>query len=100
MKLLKGYFIFSLSMLLVLGSMVPVVAQGEKKDDLIGHWTFENGVELEDLTGHFGDIDLLDAEVKDGKLHIGNSQLPQAKAWGLCEAYTEGSLHKLNGFLQ
>ena len=29
------------------------------------------------------------------------SQLPQAKAWGnLCEAYTEGSLHKLNGFLQ
>ena len=27
-------------------------------------------------------------------------QLPQAKAWGLCEAYATGSLHKLNGFLQ
>ena len=25
---------------------------------------------------------------------------PKAKAWGLCEAYTEGSLHKLKGFLQ
>ena len=81
MKLLKRYFIFSLSMLLVLGSMIPVLAQGEKKDDLIGHWTFENGVELEDLTGHFGDIDLLDAEVKDGKLHIGNNE------WAMTTGY-------------
>ena len=28
------------------------------------------------------------------------SQLPKSKDLGLCEAYTEGSLHKLNGFLQ
>ncbi|MYB00883.1 hypothetical protein F4X90_14585, partial [Candidatus Poribacteria bacterium] len=65
MKLLKRYFIFSLSMSLVLGFVMPALAQGEKKEDLIGHWTFEVGVELDDLTGHFSEIDLLDAEVKD-----------------------------------
>ena len=81
MKLLKRYFIFSLSMLLVLGFVIPALAQGEKKDDLIGHWTFENGVELEDLTGHFSEIDLLDAEVKDGKLHIGNNE------WAMTTGY-------------
>lgn len=81
MKLLKRYFILSFSMLLVSGFVMPVLAQGEKKDDLIGHWTFENGVELEDLTGHFGKIDLLDAEVKDGKLHIGNNE------WAITTGY-------------
>ena len=30
---------------------MPVLGQGEKKEDLIGHWTFEKGAELEDLTG-------------------------------------------------
>ncbi|RKU25305.1 hypothetical protein C6499_15175 [Candidatus Poribacteria bacterium] len=78
---LKRYFILSFSMLLVSGFVMPVLAQGEKKDDLIGHWTFENGVELEDLTGHFGKIDLLDAEVKDGKLHIGNNE------WAMTTGY-------------
>ena len=42
------------------------IGQNEKEDDLIGHWTFENGVERKDLTGHFGDIELRGAEVKDG----------------------------------
>ena len=46
MKLLKRYFIFSLSMLLVLGFVMPALAQGEKKEALIGHWTFENGSAL------------------------------------------------------
>ena len=81
MKVLKYYFTFSLSMLLVLGFVIPVLAQGEKKEDLIGHWTFESGVELEDLTGHFSEIDLLDAEVKDGKLHIGNNE------WAMTTGY-------------
>ena len=81
MKLLKRYSIFSFFMLLMLSFVIPALAQGEKKDDLIGHWTFENGVELEDLTGHFGDIDLLDAEVKDGKLHIGNNE------WAMTTGY-------------
>ena len=81
MKVLKYYFIFSLSMLLVLGFVIPALAQGEKKEDLIGHWTFESGVELEDLTGHFSEIDLLDAKVKDGKLHIGNNE------WAMTTGY-------------
>lgn len=81
MKLLKRYFIFSLSMSLVLGFVMPALAQGEKKDDLIGHWTFEGGLELEDLTGHFSEIDLLDADVKDGKLHIGNNE------WAMTTGY-------------
>ena len=81
MKLLKRYFIFSFSMLLVLGFVIPALARGEKKEDLIGHWTFENGVELEDLTGHFNEIDLLDADVKDGKLHIGNNE------WAMTTGY-------------
>ena len=69
-------------MLFLIGNIVvPALGQAEKKEDLIGHWTFENGVELEDLTGHFGDIDLLDADVKDGKLHIGNNE------WAMTTGY-------------
>ena len=75
MKPVKHYFTLSFFMLLVFGLVIPILAQDEKKEDLIGHWTFENGVELEDLTGHFSEIDLLDAEVKDGKLHIGNNDV-------------------------
>ena len=81
MKHLKYYFTLSFSMLLVFGLVIPALAQGEKKEDLIGHWTFENGVELEDLTGHFGEIDLLDTNVKDGKLHIGNNE------WAMTTGY-------------
>ncbi len=39
MKLLKRYFIFSFFMLLMLSFVIPALAQDEKKDDLIGHWT-------------------------------------------------------------
>ena len=81
MRHLKRYFTLSFSMLLVFGLVIPVLAQGEKKEDLIGHWTFENGVELEDLTGNFGEIDLLGADVKDGKLRIGNNE------WAITTGY-------------
>ena len=81
MKLLKRYLILSFFTLLVFGFVIPASAQDEKKADLIGHWTFEKGAELEDLTGHFGEIDLLDAEVKDGKLHIGNNE------WAMTTGY-------------
>lgn len=67
--------------LLIFGLTIPALGQGEKKEDLIGHWTFEKGVELEDHTGHFGDIELRDSEVKDGKLHIGNNK------WALTTGY-------------
>ncbi|MDE0470194.1 MAG: hypothetical protein OYL97_24355 [Candidatus Poribacteria bacterium] len=78
---LERYFIFSFSVLLLLGLVIPAFGQAEKKEDLIGHWTFEKGAELEDLTGHFSEIDLLDAEVKDGKLHIGNNE------WAMTTGY-------------
>ena len=82
MEHLKRYITFSFSLLLLLGNMVmPVLGQGERKEDLIGHWTFEKGTELEDLTGHFSEIDLLGADVKDGKLHIGNSE------WAMTTGY-------------
>lgn len=79
---LRRYFTFSFAVLFLIGSLVmSALGQGEKKEDLIGHWTFEKGVELEDLTGHFSEIDLLDAEVKDGKLHIGNNE------WAMTTGY-------------
>ena len=82
MQHLKRYFIFSLSLLLSLGNLViPAFGQGEKKEDLIGHWTFEKGAGLEDLTGHFSKIDLLGADVKDGKLHIGSNK------WAMTTGY-------------
>ena len=72
---LRHYFALGFSVLFLIGHIgVPALGQGEKKADLIGHWTFEKGVELEDLTGHFGDIDLLGADVKDGKLRIGSNE--------------------------
>ena len=81
-QLLRRYFALSFSVLFLIGNIVvPALGQAEKKEDLIGHWTFENGVELEDLTGHFGDIDLLDADVKDGKLRIGNNE------WAMTTGY-------------
>ncbi len=82
MKHLKGYFIFGFALLLLVGNLImPVFGQGERKGDLVGHWTFEKGAELEDLTGHFSEIDLLGAEVKDGKLHIGNNK------WAMTTGY-------------
>ena len=38
-------------------------------------------MELEDLTGHFGDIELRGAKVDDGKLHLGDNE------WGLTSGY-------------
>lgn len=80
MKFVSYYFTYVLSLLLI-GLTLPALSQGEKEDDLIGHWTFENGVELEDHTGHFGDIELRGAKVNDGKLHLGNNE------WGLTTGY-------------
>lgn len=81
MKFVSYFFSLVLSVFLIIGLTLPALSQAEKEDDLIGHWTFENGVELEDLTGHFGDIELKGAEVKDGKLHIGNN------LWALTTGY-------------
>ena len=82
MKHRKPYFIFSVFLLLFLGyTVLPALGQGEKKGDLVGHWTFEKGSELEDLTGHFSEVDLSGAEVKNGKLHIGSGK------WAMTTGY-------------
>ena len=40
---------------------MPIAADpGAQKDKLIGHWTFEKGEELKDLTGNFPDIELIE----------------------------------------
>lgn len=71
---LSASFLFSFSFSTAFG-------QGEGKEDLIGHWTFEKGDELKDLTGHFGDIELKGAQVKDGQLHIGDNK------WAMTTGY-------------
>ena len=38
---------------------------------LVGHWTFEKGKELKDLTGNFGDVQLFKAQIQNGKLVLG-----------------------------
>ena len=76
-------FIFLVSIVVFMFSifMTTSHAQNAKEEDLIGHWTFEKGSEMQDLTGHFGDIKLNGAEVKDGKLYIGDNK------WALTTGY-------------
>ncbi len=82
MKRLLHPFVWVLSVSFLLSfSLSTAFGQGEGKEDLIGHWTFEKGDELKDLTGHFGDIELKGAEVKDGKLHLGDNK------WALTTGY-------------
>ncbi len=82
MKRLLYIFVWVFSVLLFVSFSLPTAfGQGDKKEDLIGHWTFEKGDELKDLTNHFGDIELKGAQVKDGKLHIGNEK------WALTTGY-------------
>ena len=38
---------------------------------LVGHWTFENGQGLKDLTGNFADVQLRGAGCDNGKLDLG-----------------------------
>lgn len=67
--------------LLLFSSVMFGYAQGDKAEALVGHWTFENGVELEDLTGNFVDITLMGAEVADGQLDINLNQ------WAIASGY-------------
>lgn len=82
MKHFKCFFITVFTVIFLLSvSLSTALGQNEKEEDLIGHWTFENGNELKDLTGHFGDIEFKGAQVKDGKLHIGDNK------WALTTGY-------------
>ena len=70
MNHLKYYRILICAVLLLLNFIMSGFGQGEKADSLVGHWTFEKGVELEDLTGNFADITLMGAEINDGQMNI------------------------------
>lgn len=75
MRDLNCYFTLTCSVLLILG--LSMLAQAQ----LVGHWTFEDGVELVDLTGNFDDLTLTNAEVKDGQLHLDVDQLAITKEY-------------------
>ena len=57
--------------------MLPQAAQ----ENVVGHWTFESGEELKDLTGNFVDITLKGAEVKGGQLDVGSGK------WAVASGY-------------
>jgi hypothetical protein len=46
--------------------------------NLIGHWTFEYGKELKDLTGNFDDLELKGAKVSNGALDVGKDAWARA----------------------
>lgn len=73
---MKHYFTLICSVVLMFGVSI-LVSQAE----LVGHWTFEPGEELKDLTGNFGDVELRDATVADGQLHIGEDK------WAITTGY-------------
>ena len=68
MKNMKHYFTLTCSVLLILG--LSMLAQA----GLVGHWTFEPGEELVDLTGNFPDLTLKGAEIADGQLDVGSGK--------------------------
>jgi len=65
MNNLKCYFTLICFVLLILG--LSMLAQAAS---LVGHWTFESGEELKDLTGNFADLTLKGAEIADGQLDV------------------------------
>ena len=52
MKYLERYCTWVCVILFLLNLPLPAPGQSEKAETLVGHWTFEKGVELEDLTGN------------------------------------------------
>lgn len=59
---------------------------------LIGHWTFENGNELKDLTGNFGDLALIgNASIANGSLDV-NGSGSTTSGWARTSGYTGGAI--------
>uniref|UniRef100_A0A1X7UZF4 Uncharacterized protein n=1 Tax=Amphimedon queenslandica TaxID=400682 RepID=A0A1X7UZF4_AMPQE len=52
------------------------------KSSLVGHWTFEEGKKLKDLTGNFADILLKGARIENGKLIV------HRQGWAVSPKYT------------
>ena len=70
MNYLVRYCSWVCAILCLLNLSLPALGQSEKAETLVGHWTFEKGVELEDLTGNFADIQLMGATIEDGQLNV------------------------------
>ena len=66
--------ILTLSIMVLFSLLGQAVGPNAQEDKLIGHWTFEKGVELKELTGHFKQIKLEGASIKDGKLQLGSAK--------------------------
>jgi len=60
-------------LLLLAGFTNSIQASPPPSSGLIGQWTFEQGVELKDLTGNFADLVLTGATVANGQLNVDNS---------------------------
>lgn len=52
----------------------------------VGHWTFEDGEQLRDLTGNVGDIKLRNAVVKNGQLDLGVDK------WAVADGYNGSTI--------
>ena len=61
---------FLLSLLVFLPLVAIAAGPGVHSDKLVGHWTFEKGEELKDLTGNFPDIKLMGAKIVKGALDV------------------------------
>ena len=68
--LIRTVSIFVLSLLIFLPLVSIAAGPGAQKDKLVGHWTFEKGEELKDLTGNFPDIKLMGAKIANGALDV------------------------------
>ena len=69
-RLLNCFSIISLSILALCPLLSLAAGPDVHKDKLVGHWTFEKGEELKDLTGNFPDIKLMGAEIVKGALDV------------------------------
>ena len=67
---LRFFATFSLLILVLYPLFTQAADPGVKKDELVGHWTFEKGVELKDLTGNFPDVKLMGAKISKGALDV------------------------------
>jgi hypothetical protein len=76
MERLKHYLTLICSVMIILGLSISTQAA-----DLVGQWTFEDGEELLDLAGNFGELQLTGATIENGQLDVG------VGAWAVATDY-------------
>jgi len=68
--LIRTVSMFGLFILVFLPLVSIAAGPGVHSDKLVGHWTFEKGEELKDLTGNWPDIKLMGAKIAKGALDV------------------------------